>query len=72
MKKEIVNFIIEELLKHKEEIVRLEIEDRITYVGLLIQWISGVPAVYLPVQTAREILNRIGKEVKLSRSEGLF
>lgn len=64
------NFDIEELLKHKEEIIRLEIEDRITYVGLLIQRISGVPAVYLPVQTAKEILSRIGKEVRLSRSEG--
>ncbi|MBI2124184.1 hypothetical protein HYT92_00140 [Candidatus Pacearchaeota archaeon] len=72
MKKEIVDLIIKELLKHKEEITRLEIDDRVTYLGLLIQQISGVPAVYLPVKTAKEILSRISKEVRLSRSEGLF
>jgi len=92
MKKEIVDLIIKELLKHKEEIIRLEIDDRVTYLGLLIQHISGVPAVYLPVtylglliqhisgvpavylpvQIAEEILSRVGKEIRLSRSEGLF
>ncbi|HLD37549.1 MAG TPA: hypothetical protein VJA86_03095 [Candidatus Nanoarchaeia archaeon] len=72
MKKEIVDLIIKELLKHKEEIIRLEIDDRVTYLGLLIQHISGVPAVYLPVQIAEEILSRVGKEIRLSRSGGLF
>jgi hypothetical protein len=65
MKKEIIDFIINELLKRVEEIRRLEIADRLAYVGILVQEISGVPAIYLSREDAEHILNILGKEVRL-------
>ncbi len=66
MKQEIVDIIIQELLKHKEEMYRLEIKDRIPFIGIMIQEISGIPALYLPNKIAEKILNEISKKVKLS------
>jgi len=66
MKKEIVNLIIDEILNHKEEIRRLEIKDRLAYIGFLIQEISGIPALYFPKKEAEKIINIIEKEVRLS------
>jgi len=68
MRKEVIKLIIEELLNHIEEIKRLEIKDRLGYVGILVEEISGVPAVYLPVDATREILGELGKEVILGRN----
>ena len=68
MKKEIVELIISELLKRVEEIKRLEIEDRVAYIGFLIQEIAGIPAIYLPSEVAEEILNAVGERVRLSNN----
>jgi hypothetical protein len=66
MKKEIRDLIISELLQRIEEIRRFEIKDRIPYIGFLIQEISGIPAIYVPLQDARYIMKIIGKEINLS------
>lgn len=68
MKKEIIDFIIEELLNRIEEIKRLEIEDRVAYIDFLIREISGIPAAYLPVEVAEKILDEIGKKVRLDNN----
>lgn len=68
MKDKIVDLIISELLEHIEEIKRLEIADRVTYIGFLIEEISGVPAIYLPVETADKIIKILGREVNLSKN----
>ena len=68
MKKDIIELIISELLGRAEEIKRLEIEDRVAYIGFLIQDISGIPALYIPKEDAERILNEIGKEIRLSKN----
>lgn len=69
MKKEIVDFTVKEILSRIEEIRRLEIKDRMAYVGFLIHEISGVPAVYLPLKDARYIINVLSCEIKLSDND---
>jgi len=66
MKEEIVEFIINELLQRIEEIKRLEIKDRLAYIGLIIEEISGIPAIYLPRKEANEIIKRINEKIRLS------
>lgn len=68
MREEIVDLIIKELLLHIEEIKRLEIGDRISYLGFLIEDISGIPAVYLPKEAAKRIIEALEKEVRLNKS----
>jgi len=68
MKKEIVDLIIKEILARKEEVRRLEIKDRIAYIGFLVQEISGVPALYLPLNVSKRIFNEIGEEIRLTNN----
>jgi hypothetical protein len=69
MKEEIVEFIIKELMRRIEEIKRLEIKDRLVYIGFLIEEISGIPAIYLPKKEAGEIIKRIDNKIKLSDND---
>ena len=68
MKKEIVELLVEELLKRIEEIKTLEIKDRLAYVDFLIREISGIPAAYLPREAGERILRELEKEVRLSNN----
>ena len=68
MKKEIVDLIIREILERKEEVIRLEIKDRVAYIGFLVQEISGIPALYLPINISKKIFNEIGKEIRLTNN----
>jgi hypothetical protein len=66
MKEEIVELIIKEALEHLEEIRRLEVRDRISYLGLLIEDISGIPAIYIPKDVSDKVVEKVRENVKLN------
>jgi hypothetical protein len=67
VKKEIVDLLVEELKEHVEEIKRLPISDRLAFIGILVEEIAGVPAIYLPKDVANIIVENLRKEVNFGR-----